>query len=326
MFNTSWAQRPFVPIATERLLLRPFLDSDAESMAGLLNDIRVSKNLRRVPFPYSIDDAHDFILIARDKFQASKRLCLAIIDRKTNAYMGSCSIEEELGIWLAHKYWGRGFGAEAMQALVHFGFSTLNLSKMDSSALENNTASRRIFENLGFQGTGTKVARHNLIPTSESVVTYRLTREEYFEALYAKDVPVVWVVAAALIDKQGNLLLAQRPEGKSMAGVWELPGGKIEPGETPEKALVRELDEELGISVKQQDLEAMTFASYHYHSFHLVMPLFLCRKWKGALEGREGQALRWITYNDLSGIPTPSADIALFHRLATYFKDEGIWE
>lgn len=326
MFNTSWAQRPFVPIATERLLLRPFEDSDAEPMAELLNNIRVVERLRRVPFPYSLDDARQFISLAGHKFQEGKWLCLAIVDRKTNTFMGSCSIEDELGIWLGEKYWGKGFGPEAMQALVHFGYSAFNLSKLTASVLENNIHSRRIFEQLGFKKTGIKPTCDNVIPTDQKGVIYECTQDKYFQDLLSKEVPLVWVVAAALIDEQGNLLLAQRPEGKSMAGVWELPGGKIEPGETPEKALVRELDEELGISVKQQDLEAMTFASYHYHSFHLVMPLFLCRNWKGTPEGREGQALRWITYNDLSGIPTPSADIALFHRLATYFKDEGIWE
>ncbi len=326
MFNKIWAQRPFVPIATERLLLRPFLDSDSQSMAELLNDIRVSERLRRVPFPYSLKDAHEFISLADNKFQQGQGLCLAIVDRKTNAFMGSCSLEEELGVWLGHKHWGRGFGSEAIQALVHFGFSALSLPNIDLSALEHNTASRQIFENLGFQETGTKATVNNVTHTTEIAVTYNLTREEYFAALLAKVVPVVWVVAAALIDKKGNLLLAQRPEGKTMAGVWELPGGKIEEGETPEKALVRELEEELGICVKEQDFEAMTFASYHYHSFHLVMPLFLCRNWNGAAEGREGQALRWITYKDLPGIPTPSADIALFHRIATYFKDEGIWQ
>jgi 8-oxo-dGTP diphosphatase len=119
------------------------------------------------------------------------------------------------------------------------------------------------------------------------------------------------VSAVALIDPDGRVLLAQRPEGKSMAGLWEFPGGKVEPGETPEIALIRELQEELGIDTWQSCLSPLTFASHSYDDFHLLMPLFACRKWKGIPQSREGQQLKWVRAADLRRYPMPPADIPL---------------
>ena len=118
----------------------------------------------------------------------------------------------------------------------------------------------------------------------------------------------VLVSAVALIDPDGRVLLGQRPEGKSMAGLWEFPGGKVEPGETPEVALIRELQEELGIDTWASCLAPLTFASHSYDDFHLLMPLFVCRKWKGTPQSREGQALQWVRPNQLNDYPMPAAD------------------
>jgi len=124
-------------------------------------------------------------------------------------------------------------------------------------------------------------------------------------------VKVVLVSAVALIDPDGRVLLAQRPEGKSMAGLWEFPGGKVEPGETPEAALVRELHEELGIDTWSSCLAPLTFASHSYDDFHLLMPLFACRRWNGIPHSKEGQALAWVAPNKLRDYPMPEADIPL---------------
>lgn len=122
---------------------------------------------------------------------------------------------------------------------------------------------------------------------------------------------VVLVSAVALIDADGRVLLAQRPEGKSLAGLWEFPGGKVEPGETPEAALIRELDEELGISTHASCLAPLTFASHSYPDFHLLMPLFACRRWQGTPQSREGQNLKWARVNELRDYPMPPADLPL---------------
>ncbi len=122
---------------------------------------------------------------------------------------------------------------------------------------------------------------------------------------------VVLVSAVALIDADGRVLLARRPEGKSMAGLWEFPGGKVEPGETPEAALIRELQEEIGIDTWSSCLAPLSFASHSYDEFHLLMPLFACRKWQGQPQSREGQALKWVRPADLRSYPMPPADLPL---------------
>jgi 8-oxo-dGTP diphosphatase len=119
---------------------------------------------------------------------------------------------------------------------------------------------------------------------------------------------ILTVVAVALLDADGRILLAQRPEGKTLAGLWEFPGGKLEPGETPETALVRELHEELGVDISTSCLAPLTFASYSYAEFHLLMPLYVCRQWRGKVTAREGQKLAWVRAERLRDYPMPPAD------------------
>jgi 8-oxo-dGTP diphosphatase len=131
----------------------------------------------------------------------------------------------------------------------------------------------------------------------------------------APPLPVVLVAAVALIDADGRVLLAERPPGKHLAGTWEFPGGKVQPGETPEAALIRELDEELGIDVVASCLAPFTFASHSYAEFHLLMPLYVCRKWRGIVTAREGQKLKWVRPAQLADYPMPPADKPLVAML-----------
>ena len=126
------------------------------------------------------------------------------------------------------------------------------------------------------------------------------------------------VAAAALVDSDGRVLISQRPEGKSLAGLWEFPGGKIEPGERPEAALIRELDEELGLTVGERCLLPLTFASHAYPDMHLLMPLYVCRRWTGFAEPREGQTLKWVRPAALRDLPMPPADAPLIPALINY--------
>ena len=125
----------------------------------------------------------------------------------------------------------------------------------------------------------------------------------------------ILVVACALIDADNRVLIAQRPEGKTLAGLWEFPGGKVDAGERPEAALIRELKEELGIAVEEPCLAPLTFASHAYEGFHLLMPLYVCRKWEGVVTAHEGQKLVWVRANKLRDYPMPPADIPLIAHL-----------
>ena len=129
--------------------------------------------------------------------------------------------------------------------------------------------------------------------------------------------PLLLVAAAALVDADGRVLICQRPEGKALAGLWEFPGGKVEAGETPEACLIRELDEELGITVAHACLAPFVFASHGYESFHLLMPLYLLRRWEGEVEAREHAALKWVRPNKLGDYPMPPADLPL----VAYLRD-----
>jgi 8-oxo-dGTP diphosphatase len=132
--------------------------------------------------------------------------------------------------------------------------------------------------------------------------------------------PLVIVAAAALVRSDGRLLLAQRPPGKSMAGLWEFPGGKIEAGESPQGALVRELQEELGVDCREADMEPFAFAAHAYEKFNLLMPVFMSRRWSGKVEPREGQQLAWVSPDEIGRYPAPAADIPLFDRFVEWSK------
>jgi 8-oxo-dGTP diphosphatase len=129
-------------------------------------------------------------------------------------------------------------------------------------------------------------------------------------------VKLVLVAACALVDADGRVLLAQRPAGRAMAGLWEFPGGKVEAGERPEQTLIRELREELGIAVTEACIAPLTFASHGYSDFHLLMPLYVCRRWEGAVTAKEGQKLAWVRPNRLRDYDMPPADVPLISHLA----------
>ena len=133
-----------------------------------------------------------------------------------------------------------------------------------------------------------------------------------------KSLDILLVVACVLVDQDGRILITQRPEGRSMAGLWEFPGGKVEPGESPETALIRELQEELGIDTSENCLAPFTFASHLYETFHLLMPLYICRKWQGTIIGKEGQAHKWVRVNQLKDYRMPPADEPLVAMLRDF--------
>jgi 8-oxo-dGTP diphosphatase len=180
-----------------------------------------------------------------------------------------------------------------------------------------------VLRRIGFRQTGEGV-KHSVARGAEGPVwQFAATRDDVFGVPGADSTepdarPMLLVAACALIDSDGRVLLARRPEGKVMAGLWEFPGGKLHPGETPELALIRELKEELGIDVSAACLAPFAFASHAYERFHLLMPLYLCRRWKGVATPRENQTLKWVRPERLADYDVPPADKPLISMLRDF--------
>jgi 8-oxo-dGTP diphosphatase len=233
----------------------------------------------------------------------------------------------DLGYWVARRYWGHGVATEAVGRLVRWAFANLELDRIEADVATDNAGSIAVLRRIGFRQVATGMQKFLARGAEHKVLRFEATREDLHGAGgepegaardEATEKPLVLVAACALIDADGRVLLARRPEGKKMAGLWEFPGGKLNPGETPETALIRELREELGIDVARNCLAAFTFASHAYPAFHLLMPLFLCRRWQGIVTAREGQALAWVSPDKLSDYRMPDADRPLVPLLRDF--------
>jgi 8-oxo-dGTP diphosphatase len=192
-----------------------------------------------------------------------------------------------------------------------------------ASVADDNPRSIAVLRRIGFRQVGEGAETFQARGGEHKVLHFEATRDDLFgrpEAALAADGsrPLVLVAACALIDTDGRVLLARRPEGKTMAGLWEFPGGKLGPGEAPEAALIREMREELGIDIAANCLAPFAFASHAYDGFHLLMPLFLCRRWKGRVQPREGQTLAWVRPERLADYPMPEADRPLVPLLRDF--------
>ncbi|MBM3574019.1 MAG: GNAT family N-acetyltransferase, partial [Alphaproteobacteria bacterium] len=215
-------------------------------------------------------------------------------------------------------FWGQGFASEAVARVVAFAFDDLGLDRLAANAHIDNPASGRVLEKAGFSVIGRGVGPSAVFGRPVEVLEYILERLaagcDPGRAAPAP-LPVVLVVAAALIDADDRVLIARRPPGKKMAGLWEFPGGKVGANESPETALVRELKEELGVDTSGSCLAPFTFASHRYENFHLLMPLYVCRNWRGAPTPREGQDIKWVRAARLADFPMPPADRPLVAML-----------
>jgi 8-oxo-dGTP diphosphatase len=223
----------------------------------------------------------------------------------------------DLGYWLGRAAWGQGFGLEAARRMSEWAFAAMPISRITATVAADNDVSFALLQRLGFTVTG-KGTQVFMCRPGQKLPVRHLALEREIPVAAAVPSAVLLVVAVALIDAEGRILLARRPEGKKMAGLWEFPGGKVDPGETPEAALARELREELGIEVAPGDLAPFVFASHPYENFHLLMPVFLCRRWHGKPTPREGQALAWVAPDRLVEYPMPPADRPLIPMLRDF--------
>ena len=300
-----------VPLESERLLLRPLRLEDAADIQRMAGEWEVARYTANIPHPYESGMAEAWIKSHRDDFE----IVFAIARRQDGALVGCIGVEPdattreaEFGYWIGRPYWGAGYATEALSALVDHVFATADVDRVRAAAMPDNRASIRVQEKVGFRYVGVKFQQAPARGGAIGVQVRALDRRRWQELKALPPPPVVLVAAVALVDADGRVLIAQRPEGKSMAGLWEFPGGKVHEGETPEAALIRELKEELAIDVKEACLAPFTFASHRYETFHLLMPLYVCRRWDGSVTPQEGQAVKWVKPAKLAEYPMPPAD------------------
>lgn len=328
------SDKAFPPITTERLLLRPLRPTDAGALHRLVNDWAVVRNLARLPFPYPRELADEWIRSTTQQIEAGSGYHLAITGPEADSDLIGCiglrldmkPRTGNLGYWIGRRFWGHGVATEATVRFARWAFANLDLDVLEAEVAVDNPASAAVLRRAGFRETGTATGSFLARGGRHPVLTFAANRDDLFPpaaatpeaAAPAGSKPIVLVSAVGLIDNDGRVLLARRPEGKPMAGLWEFPGGKVQPGESPEDALIRELREELGIDVEASCLAAFAFASHAYETFHLLMPLYLCRRWAGRMEAREGQTLAWVMPNQLATYPMPAADKPLIPLLRDF--------
>jgi 8-oxo-dGTP diphosphatase len=326
-------REPFAPLATERLSLRPYRAEDAAELHRLINDWEVCRSLAAVPYPYPRALADEWIASAATSLAAGTAYHLAITGKEgeQEVIVGGVGLRIDpaaragrLGYWVGKRFWGHGVASEAAGRLARWALANLDLERLEANVATDNNASIAVLRRIGFTAAGNGTEHFRTRDADLPVLRFVATRESLFgvpdagPAVQAGDKPLLLVAACALIDIDGRVLLARRPEGKKLAGLWEFPGGKLHPGETPEAALIRELKEELGIEVAGSCLAPFAFASHAYATFHLLMPLYLCRRWRGRPEGREGQTLAWVRPEKLADYPMPDADKPLVPLLRDF--------
>jgi 8-oxo-dGTP diphosphatase len=317
---------------TARLTIRPLQIDDAPAMEKLVGDWQVARYTARIPHPYPAGAAAAWIAENDDEDETA----FAIVRRSDGAFVGCCGFNSdepgaiEIGYWIGVPYWRQGYGREAIAGLIDHCFADPAIERVVATVHPDNVASAGLQEGLGFVLAGEREiampARGYTVRGPLRVLTrttWQARRDAgqagcWREDLVQAALPIVLVAAVALIDVDGRVLIQKRPEGKPMAGLWEFPGGKIQAGETPEAALIRELAEELGIDVTSSCLAPFAFASHRYENFHLLMPLFMCRVWRGELRAHEGQELAWVRPMRLGDYPMPPADKPLVPLLRDY--------
>jgi 8-oxo-dGTP diphosphatase len=308
-------------VETPRLILRPLKLEDAPVVQRLAGEWEVARFTASIPHPYPEGAAEAWI---RGQIEQRENT-LAIERREDAALIGAIGFDHfpaeravVFGYWIGKPYWGHSYATEALGACIDHVFQTLDIDVVRASAMPDNRASIRVQEKAGLTYVG--IAREPAPARGGEIgVQVRaLDRRRWQELKTPPPPPLVLVAAVALVDADGRVLIARRPEGRSMAGLWEFPGGKVHDGETPEAALIRELKEELGIDVTAACLAPFTFASHRYEGFHLLMPLYVCRRWEGMATAREGQELKWVRPSALADYPMPPADTPLLAMLRDF--------
>ncbi|MEK7246811.1 MAG: bifunctional GNAT family N-acetyltransferase/(deoxy)nucleoside triphosphate pyrophosphohydrolase [Pseudomonadota bacterium] len=315
--SCSTGGAPGAALLARNLRLRPLASADAEALSEAGDDPDIARWMADLPSPFPLEAARAAIARARAAAAENRAFDFGIERIRDGALMGWIELRRgetdaggEITLWLGRAHWRKGFATEALNRLTRFAFQGLGLGEVRARVLPANAASARVFIKAGFAERGMTACGPGGAYQARLFV---LSRDAWTTRHAAR--PLVLVAAVALVDADGRVLVARRPEGKDMAGLWEFPGGKVGAGEMPEAALIRELAEELSLDVRESCLAAVACASHDYDQFQLLMPLYACRVWKGAPAAREGQEPRWVMPARLSDLPMPPADAPLVSLL-----------
>jgi len=303
--------------------LRPLQPSDSTSVHRLVNDWSVVRMLSHLPFPYPRELADQWITSTIDRQRTGTAWHFAICDGDDligciGLSLGHPGQAAKIGYWVGRDHWKKGIATTCLRPVIDWAFATLPIVRIIADVAEDNPASIALLARLGFNQTGTsRVPFLSRGPEPQPVLTYTMNRATQ-PVVPEPGLPatrILLVVAGILVDNAGRILLARRPPGKPLAGLWEFPGGKVEPHESPEQALIRELDEELGIDISAGCIAPFTFVSENIGARHLMMPLYLCRRWRNTPKPREGQELAWVSAEQLGDYPMPAPDRPLIPLL-----------
>jgi 8-oxo-dGTP diphosphatase len=326
--------KSFPDFETERLTLRAPTLEDIDNFQSLWSLEEVSFWTKSIPHPLPDNFATDFLdqrIARRNKGDLATYAIEVTTTQKFIGYIDLIFLEDnraELSFALHPDYQNQGFITEAATNLLALAFEHFGISHLCAIAKKTNLASHKVLQRLGFEFEKEFIASDSVRAVDENLYFFQLPQETFHSMRLQNGcagingpslkIPTLFVSAVILIDADDRILLAQRPAGKSMAGLWEFPGGKVEQDETPEAALVRELQEELGINTKNSCLAPFTFASHSYPEFHLLMPLYICRIWEGTPTPKEGQRLAWVRSHKLRDYPMPPADEPLIAMIRDF--------
>lgn len=328
-------------------ILRPLMPPDGADVHRLVNDWSVVRMLSHLPFPYPRDLADQWIASTIERQSAGTAWHFAICEGDTLIGCIGLSVDPSsqtgrIGYWVGRPYWRRGVAGTCVRHVIGWAFDTLPIQTVAADVAGDNAASLTLLDRLGFTQAGTtRVPFLSRGKDPYPVLTYRLDRAAFTALTPAENaqdevhspgtVPeaalqhrlsrILLVVAGVLVDREQRILIARRPSGKPMAGLWEFPGGKVEPHESPEQALIRELDEELGVDIGAGCIAPFTFVSENIGTRHLLMPLYLCTRWRGIPAPRENQELAWVRADELGAYPMPAPDRPLIPLLKELFPD-----